>query len=324
MKRRALLLAGSAGLFFPSAVFAQAPKAPRRIAVLLPGTPSSYKELFGAFQAEMKRLGYVEGRDVTYDVRWAENRTQRLAPLAAELVADGPAVILTASSAGVAAAKKATSTIPIVFGTAGQPVEQGFVASLRRPGGNITGVVVHTMEAKAVEIARAALPQAKRLAILIHKPDPFSKLSLDAFVPAATQLKFEPLIFEVTRAEDLGVAFNEIVRGKADALYVPTHVFIFAHRDYLIERSLEAKLPLLSGFEEFSSTGGLISYGTRRIENFHRAAALVDKILRGANPAELAVEQPEKLQLIVNLKTARAIGVNFSRDFIQRADRVIH
>lgn len=276
-----------------------------------------------AFRTELKKLGYEEGRNVVFDVRWAENKTARLSALAAELVTLRPDVIMTSSSAGVAAAKNATSSIPIVFGTAASPIEQGFIASYRRPGSNVTGVLVHQLEAKTVEIAREILPHARRLAILLHKPDPFSKLAANEFVPAAKRLKFEPVIVEVSRAEELAVAFNEILRQKADALYVPSLVFISAHRDYLVERSLEARLPLLGGNLDLTAAGGLIGYGSERNENFRRAAVLVDKILRGTNPAELPVEQPQKLELVVNLKTAHAIGISFSREFLQRADRVI-
>ena len=320
--RRALLLAGGA-LLLPSALFAQAAKESRRIAILLPGTPLSYRDRLEAFRVELKNLGYEEGRNVTFDIRWAENKPARLPSLAAELLALRPAVMLTASSAGVAAAKNATSSIPIVFGSAASPIEQGFIASFRRPGGNITGVIVHGVEAKAVEIVREVLPNARRLAILIHKPDPYSKLSVEAFVPAAKQLKFEALIVEVARTEEMAVAFDEIRRRKADALYVAPLVFNAAHRDYIAERSLNARLPLISSYEEMTAAGGLMSYGSARNENFRRAAVLVDKILRGANPADLPVEQPQKLQLMINLKTARILGVKLTRDFLQRADKII-
>ena len=324
MKRRALLLASGAALVFPSRLFAQASKPPRRIAILLPGTPSSYRDRVDAFRAELKKLGYEEGRDVVLEMRWAENKMPRLASLATEVVALKPAVIVTGTSAGVAAVKNATSTIPIVFGSAGSPVEQGFVASLRRPGGNITGVLVPAMEAKLAEIARELLPRARRIAMLVHKSDPFGKIAVDAFVPAVKRLNFEPLVVEVARGEELALAFNEIVRQKPDALIAPSLVFMNVHRDYLVERSLEARLPLLSSFEEMTAAGALLSYGNERNESYRRVAVLVDKILRGASPAELPVDQPEKLQLIINLKTARTIGVSMSRDFLQRADRVIN
>lgn len=324
MKRRALLLAGGAWLACPATrSLAQTPKAVRRVGALLPGTPEGYRSRFEAFRAELRKLGHHEGRDIWIESRWAEDRTSRLPSLAAELVALGPVVILTGTSAGVAACKKATATIPIVFATARKPVEQGFVSSLRRPGGNITGVIVHEMERKLVEVAREALPQARRLAILVHEPDPIHKEMLDAFVGAAGEFKFEPVVVRVRRVEELALAFNEIVRRKPDALVLPTLAFLFSNHRYLIERSLEARLPLLTGFPEAVAAGGLLSYGTSREENYRRAAHMVDKILRGAKPADLAVELPERIQLTVNRKTAKAIGVELSPVTMLRADRII-
>jgi len=324
MKRRAILFATGAWILAGATrSLAQAPKAPRRIAVLLPGTQSGYRSRFDVFRAELKKLGYLEGRDISMESRWADDRTERLESLAAELVALGPAVILTASSAGVAACRKATTTIPIVFATAGAPVEQGFVSSLRRPGGNVTGVLVHGMERKMVELAREALPQARRLAILVHEPDPVHKSMLDQFVAATGQFKFEPVIGRVRRVEELALAFDEIVSRKPDALVLPNLVFMLSNSRYLVERSLDARLPLLTGREDTTAAGGLLSYGTSREENFRRAAVLVDKILRGANPADLPVEQPERFQLVVNRKTAKTIGVELSPVTMLRADRII-
>ncbi len=303
--------------------FAQAPRTPRRVAVLVPGTPSAYQSRFDAFRAGLKSLGHVEGRDLLIEARWAEDRTDRLAPLAAELVALGPVVILTASSAGVIACKKATSTIPIVFASAGTPVEQGFVASLARPGGNVTGVLIHVMDAKLVEVARQALPRAQRLAMLVHDADPISGSTIEIFVAAAKKFEFAPVVVRVRRVEDLSFAFDEVVREKADALYLPSLVFMRSNARYLVERALASKLPLLSGSEDTTVAGGLLSYGILGLENYRRAAVLVDKILRGAKPSELPVEQPERIQLVVNLRTAKAIGVKLSSATMLRATRVI-
>ncbi len=323
MKRRALLLAGGAWLALAAATRSPAQGSSRRIAVLLPGTQAAYRSRLDTFRGELKKLGYLEGRDILIDARWADDRTERLDSLAAELAALGPAVILTASSAGVAACKKASKTIPIVFATAGRPVEQGFVSSLRRPGGNITGVMVHSMEGKLVEVAREALPQARRLAILVHEPDPIHKPTLDQFLAAAAQFKFEPIVGRVKRVVDLGLVFNEVVSGKPDALVLPNMVFMLSNYRYLVERSLDARLPLVTGREETTAAGGLLSYGSSRNENFRRAAVQVDKILRGAKPADLPVEQPERFQLIVNLKTAKTMGIDISPATMLRADRII-
>jgi len=325
MKRRALLFASGAWLATAAAhSFAQTSKSPRRVAVLLPGTQSGYRSRFDAFRAELKKLGYIEGRDILIKERWAEDKTEMLASLAAELVALSPAVILTATSAGIAACKKATSTIPIVFASGGRPVEQGFVSSLRRPGGNITGILTHfDLAAKMVEVAREVFPQAQRLAILVHDSDPAHKSMLDLIVQSAQHFKFDPVVVRVARAEGIDRAFNEIINRKADALYLMPLAFSVSHSKQFIDRSLKARLPLLSGHHDTTVAGGLLSYGTWREENFRRAAALVDKILRGAKPGDLPVEQPERFEVVVNVKTAKAIGISLSPATMLRADKVI-
>jgi ABC-type uncharacterized transport system substrate-binding protein len=277
-----------------------------------------------AFRAELKRLGYVEGKDIVIEARWGDHKSDLLTALAEELVAHNPAVIFTGSTAATAACKRATSKIPIVFATAAQPVEQGFVASLRRPGGNITGVMLHPgMAAKILELAREALPQVRRLAILVHDADPAHKAQLDSFVQGARQLNLDPVVVRASQAEELALAFNETVTQKSEALYLPELAFVRAHSRYLIERSLRAKLPLLSGYAEITAAGGLLSYGSPREENFQRSAVLIDKILRGAKPGDLPVEQPERFELVVNLRTAKAIGVTVPQSTLLRANKVI-
>jgi len=325
MNRRAVLVASGASLVLAAAhSLAQTPKTARRIAVLLPGTQSGYRSRFDAFRAELKKLGYIEGRDILIDARWGGDKTETLASLAAELVALRPAVILTATSSGVAACKKATSTIPIVFASGGRPVEQGFVSSLRRPGGNITGILTNfDLATKMVEVARETLPRAQRLAILVHDSDPAHKSMLELIVQSAQHFKFDPVVVRVARAEGIDRAFNEIINRKADALYLMSLAFSVSHSKQFIDRSLKARLPLLSGHHDTTVAGGLLSYGTWREENFRRAAALVDKILRGAKPGELPVEQPERIELVVNAKTAKAIGITLSPVTMLRANRVI-
>jgi len=325
MKRRALLVASGAWLAAAATrSIAQAPRVPRRIAFLHPGTEPGWRSRIDVFRTALKELGHVEGRDVSIEVRWGGDRTEALVALAAEVVASNPAVIVTATSAAVAACKKATSTIPIVFATAGDPVEQGFVASLGRPGGNVTGVVVHSsLSAKITEIAREAFPKARRLAILVHDPDPFHRAHLDYFRQGAQRFKFEPVVVRVAGIEDLDRAFRELAERKAEALFIPNLAFFTSHRSQIIERALKARLPLLGNQNTIPESGGLLSYGTTIEENYRRAAALVDKILRGAKAGELAVEQPERFQLVVNMKTAKAIGVRLSPTTMLRADKVI-
>jgi putative ABC transport system substrate-binding protein len=325
MKRRALLVATGAWLAAAATrLFAQAPLLPRRIAYLHPGTEAGSGAIFETFRIEMKRLGYIEGRDIKIETNWAEGKIERLAVLAADVVASNPAVIVTSSSAAVAALKKATAAIPIVFATVLNPVEQGFVASLGRPGGSITGVILHTgLEAKMTEVIREALPAARRLGVLVHEPDPIHKSHLESIESAAKRLKFELIVVRVARPEDIERAFKELAAGKADALSVPTSSFLATNRMQVIERALRARLPLFSTWQQTIEDGGLLGYGTRQEENFRRTAALVDKILRGAKPGDLPVEQPERFELVVNMKTAKAIGAKLSQTTMMRATKVI-
>jgi len=240
------------------------------------------------------------------------------------VVARNPEIIVTSSSAAVAALKKATAAIPIVFATVLNPVEQGFVASLGRPGGNVTGVIIHSgLEAKLAEVIREALPAARRLGFLVHEPDPIHKSMVESIEPAARRLKFELIVVRVARTEDFERAFKELASRKADALSVPTQTFLATSRMQIIERARSARLPLFSTWQQTVEDGGLLAYGTRQEENFRRTAALVDKILRGAKAGDLPVEQPERFELVINLKTAKAIGVKLSPTTMLRATRVI-
>jgi putative ABC transport system substrate-binding protein len=272
----------------------------------------------------MRDLGYTEGRDFTVEARWAEGNISRLAPLAAEVVASNPAVIVTAGSAAVATLKKATSTIPIVFGTAAHPVEQGFVASLGRPGGNIAGVALHLeIEAKLVQFVRETLPTARRLGVLVHDQDPVHRLQLESIEPAARRLKLEPIVVGIARIEDLDRAFKDLADRKADAVLAPNQSLFGTNSKRVADLALTARLPLFSPFLWTPFEGGLLSYGTSLDENYRRVAASVDRILRGAKPDDLPVEQPATFRLVVNLKTAKAVGVTLLAAILVRADRVI-
>ena len=281
--------------------------------------------MFEAFRSALIGLGYVDGRDITMDVRWADNKADRFQPLAAELAGTNPDVILTASSAGVIACRKATSTIPIVFATAFNPIEQGFVSSLRRPGGNVTGVLVYSdLTPKLIEVARDVLPSRRRLALLLNDADPAHVFVLSTFETSARRFKFEPQVVRVTRLDGFERGFGELADLKAELLVVPLLSLFSGNSRRLAQLAIAARLPLLSSQSFITEDGGLLSYGTLTEENYRRAAVLVDKVLRGAKPAELPVDQPEKFQLIINLITAKAIGVSLSRETLSRADRLIH
>ena len=323
MRRRALLLAAG-GLVAAVATrsYAQGAK-PKRVAVLLPYA-KTHSILFEAFRRELKERGQVEGRDVLLDVRWADNKPERFQPLAAELIARKPDVILTATTAGVRACKEATSSIPIVFATAFNPVEQGFVSSLRNPAGNVTGVIVYAdLTPKLAEIARDAFPGKRRLGLLVNDTDPAHIFVMNAFENGAKRFKFEPQIVRVARAEDFERAFAELVRLKVDAVIIPQLSLFTGNSRQLAQQAIAARMPILSSQTFITEDGGLLSYGTLTEENYQRAAALVDKILRGAKPADLPVDQPEKFKLIINMKTAKAIGATPSKAVLTRADRLI-
>jgi putative tryptophan/tyrosine transport system substrate-binding protein len=272
----------------------------------------------------LKQLGYADGRDLAIDVYWADDRTERLDAITVKALARKPSVVVTASSSAIVAAKKATSRIPIVFATASAPVEQGFVASLRRPGGNITGVIFHRdLEAKVVEVIREALPAAKRVSILIHERDQIYPLLLASIEPAARRLNLETVIVRVSGAEDLGRALDEIAASRSDALLLPLQVIFASRVRQIATRARKERLPMFSAHSTAAEGGGFVSYGTLTEENYRRAAVLVDKILQGADPGELPVEQPERFRLVLNAATAKAIGLALAPALLQRADRVI-
>lgn len=291
---------------------------------MLPYSKSNAIPLFEAFNKALLGLGYVDGRNLTMEVRWAENRPERFPALAAEAVAGRPDVIVTASSAGVAAVIKSTSTIPIVFATAFNPVEQGFVSSLRRPGSNVTGVLVYSdLTPKLAELAREAFPEKRNLALLVNDADPAHVFVLGTFEASARRLKFEPQVVRVTRVDDFPLAFAELARLKSDVVIVPLLSLFTGNSRLLAQQAIAARLPLLASQSFIAEDGGLMSYGTLVEENYRRAAVLVDKILRGAKPGDIPVDQPERFHLIVNRRTAKTIGAKLSQGTMARADRII-
>ena len=292
--------------------------------MLLPYPQSNYDVLFNAFRGGLRERGYNEGRDVVLDVRWAENRPERFATLAAELLNRNPEVIVTATTAGVVACRKLTSTVPIVFATVFNPVEQGFVASLSRPGGNVTGVIVYPdLTPKLIELAREAFPNKRRLALLVNDTDPAHKFVLSAFEANARRFKFEPQTMRVARVDDFDRTFAEMVERKTEVVIAPLLSLFTGNSKRLAQAAIAARLPLLSSQSFITEDGGLLSYGTLTEENYRRAAVLVDKILRGTKPADLPVDQPERFQLVINRRTAKAIGAEISSVTTLRADRVI-
>jgi putative ABC transport system substrate-binding protein len=285
------------------------------------GTSSGWRQWTNAFLERLRELGWVEGRTVAIEYRWAEGRTDREAEIAAELVHLKVDVILTA---GGADAKKATSVIPIVFAISADPVGTGLVKSLARPGGNITGLslLATDLAGKRVEILREVVPGIRRLAVMADFGLQESILELESVQVAAKTLGLDATRSEIRRAEDIAPALEQL-KGNVEALYVPANRLANANRLFINELALAARLPTMFGFREYVQSGGLISYGPNTPELFRRAADYVDKILRGAKPAEMPVEQPTRFDLIVNLKIAKALHIDISATLLSRADEVI-
>ena len=325
MKRREFItLLGSAAAAWPLAARAQQAAKLPTIGFLGPTTPSSQSQHTAAFVQRLRELGWIEGRDVAIDVRWAEGRDERYAQIVNEFVRLKVDVILTHNTLPVLAAKQATSVIPIVFASAGDPVGTGIVASLRRPGGNITGLSSQSGDTagKRLEFLREIVPNLRRLAIIGNVGNPFSALEIGEVQVAARTIDLDFIVFEIRRAEDVVPAF-EALKGRAEALYVAGDSLVFANRIRINILAAGARLPTMCLNREYVEAGGLLSYGASFTDLFRRAAGYVDKILRGAKPADLPVEQPTKFDLLINLTTAKAIGLDVPPTLLARADEVI-
>ncbi len=271
----------------------------------------------------MRELGWIEGRTVTIEYRWAEGRSERFAEIADEFVRLKVDVIVTVASA-VAAARQATSRIPIVFALASDPVGGGLVASLARPGGNVTGLSIQSSDlvGKRIELLREVLPGLRRLAIIgnIHAASFVSEIA-EARV-AASKLGLDVEVLEIRRAEDIAPAFGGLTSG-VQALYVCPDPLVNANHTRINTLALGVRLPTIHPFRDYLGAGGFMSYGAVNGDLFRRAGDYVDKILRGARPADLPVEQPTKFELVINLTTAKALGLTIPESFLLRADEVI-
>ena len=276
------------------------------------------------FVQRLHELGWNEGRTIAIEYRWAEGREERFAELAAELVRLKVDVIVTSGTPQVLAAKQATSVIPIVFATAGDPVGNNLVASLARPGGNVTGLsnLISETGGKRLEFLREVVPGLRRLAILANVSNPAVVLDMGDVQAAARTLGLEVTTLEIRRAQDIVPAF-EALNGRAEALYVSSDALVNANRIRINILAVGARLPTMHGSGDYVEAGGLMSYGVNFPDQFRRTADYVDKILRGAKPGDIPVEQPTKFDLIINLTTAKALGLTIPESFLLRADEVI-
>jgi putative ABC transport system substrate-binding protein len=324
MKRREFitLLSGAAVAWPLAARAQQAGKLPT-IGFFSPNTASAQSEWTTVFVQRLRELGWVEGRTVAIEYRWAEGRVERLAEIAAELVRLKVEVIVTAGTLAVAAAKQATALIPIVFAVAGDPVGTGLVASLARPGGNVTGLSLQVTDiaGKRLELLREVVPGLRRLAVLANVGFPEAVLDMRQVQAMTSTLGIEVTTLEIRRAADIAPAFAAL-KG-ADALYVCGDPLVLTNIIRISTLALGARLPTMHVSQEFGKVGGLMSYGPNFPDLFRRAGDYVDKILRGAKPADIPVEQPTKFDLVVNLITAQALGITIPPTLLARADEVI-
>ena len=284
---------------------------------------SAFGPWTAAFVARLRELGWIEGRTIAIEYRWSEGRTERYAEIAAEFVRLKVDVIVTVGSA-VPIVKQATTVIPIVFAVGIDPVGSGLVASLAQPGGNVTGLSIQANElaGKRLELARELVPQLRRLAIMFNVGNAQPVLEMGETQAAARILGLEVAPLVIQRAEDIAPAFQAL-KTRADALYVAVDQLVVANRTSILTSALSARLPTIFSTRDFVKAGALMSYGPSYTERFRRAADYVDKILRGAKPGDLPVEQPTKFELVINLTTAKALGLDVPHSLLHRADEVI-
>jgi putative tryptophan/tyrosine transport system substrate-binding protein len=301
----------------------QARKLPT-IGLLGTGSPSTQGQWVNAFAQRLHELDWIEGRTVAIERRWSEGHTERFADIAAELVRLKVDVIVTTTTPAVIAAKQATSFIPIVFAAAGDPVGNGLVTSLARPGGNVTGLSQQQTETagKRLELLREVVPGLRRLVILFNPNNPAAGLERDEVQVAARALGLQSATFELQRAEDFVTAFDTI-KGKADALYVCLDPLFNSNRIRISTLAVASRLPTMHDIREFVEVGGLMSYGPNFPALYRRAGDLVDKVLRGAKPADIPIEQPTQFDLSINLTTAKALGLTIPETLLATADEVI-
>jgi len=324
VKFKALVLALAVGLLAaPLAAQAQRETKVHRIGYLnLRSGPNAQDE---AFLKGLHELGYVEGRNLVIEYRWAAEKEDRLPALAADLVQLNVEVIVTSATPAILAAKRATSTIPIVMAAVADPVGSGLVTSLGHPGGNVTGMTLLSTElaGKRLQLMREFLPRATRVAVLALGGASATPLLLTAMRAAAQKIGIELVVQLVTKADELPGAFTKFQEARAQALIVQVSPLTIEQREKIVELAARQRLPAMYEIRPFVDAGGLVAYGPDAVEMYRRAATYVDKILKGAKPGDLPVEQPTKFELVINLKTAKALGLTIPRSLLQRADEVI-
>jgi len=322
MRRRSFIQGIAAFAIWPLAALAQQAGKLPTIGFLGSGA-EAWRSWTDAFVARLRELGWIDGRTMAIEYRWTEGRPERVAEIAAEFVRRKVDVIVT-NGPSVATLKQATATIPIVFAVAKDPVGGGLVTSLARPGGNVTGLSVQEVDTagKRIELLREVVPRLRRLAIIFNADYPSAVLELREFQTAARTAGLEVTALEIRRGEDIAPAF-EALGGRADALDVSQDALTVVYHARIIKLALDARLPTMFGSRNFVQAGALMSYGPNFQVLFRRAAEIVDKILRGAKPGDIPVEEPTKFELVLNLTTAKALGLTIPASFLSLADELV-
>jgi putative tryptophan/tyrosine transport system substrate-binding protein len=324
--RRELIAALGGAAIWPFSARAQEGGRKYTIGIFSAGNEQAVNPAFNAaFFGALRELGWVEGKNVAVEYRYAENRPERLPELAADLVQRKVDVIAAAGTLAPLAAKRATTTIPIVMTAAGDPLGSGLVASLARPGGNVTGVslMAPDLGAKRLELLREVLPRLSRVAVLWNADNPYSLLVFKQTEAGGRTLEVEVRSLEVRGPDDFDSAFEAARALHPDALITVEDPLTATHKTPIAEFTDRQQLPSLHGIREFVAAGGLMSYGANLADLFRRSAYYVDKILRGAKPADLPVQQPTKFEMVINLKTAKALGLELPASILARADELI-
>lgn len=323
MRRRTALAAGAAAALAAGMPPAAA-QTPRRVGVLAPSTLAKEEVTLKPFFDEMRRLGWTEGRNLVFDRAYADDKHQDLPRLAAALVARAPDVIFAPPAPAAQAARRATTKVPIVFGTAVDPVGSGLVDNLARPGGNVTGItsIDISLAPKRLELARELIPGLRRLGLINDPTDPRSKAEVDALVPLAASMGLTLVVADGSDPKAFEAAVQRLIEQRVDAI-LQVGSLGYNLRERLIALTLPRRVPVIGSRAQLADAGALLAYGASLAEQLRRAAQMVDKLLRGARIADIPVEQPSVFELVVNLKTARALQIKLPQTMLLRADRVI-
>ena len=324
MRRREFIAAVGGAVTWPLAARAQQAPVPL-VGILLVSTAAANARLLDAFRSGMQELGYVEGRNIRYEYRFADGYLDRLPDLAIDLVRLKPDVIVSAPLPSHMALHQATSTIPIVMANGADPVGFGLVTSLAHPGGNVTGLAnfAEVLAAKQIDLLRELIPRLSRLGALINVTNPLHVPQLRETKAAAVASGIHLMPLEIRSPDELGPAFEALVKDHVEALAVPPDTVFNNFRGRIAELAATMRMPAIYGFREHVEDGGLMSYGPDNRGNYRRAATYIDKILKGANPGDLPIEQPTKFELVINLKAAKGLGLEIPPTLLARADEVI-